>query len=70
MDDTALINDDDALHRIVRLLARRGGERGGCGGQGYLSLRPRRREREPARPWAIKVANSTIQSSHDDESLA
>jgi len=62
MDDTALINDDDALHRIVRLLAQAAAaSAAAAAAKGIFHYGQDGARENPPWPWAIKVANSTIQ---------
>lgn len=62
MDDTALINDEDALHRVVRLLAQAAAASAACSAaKGIFHYGQDGTRENPPWPWAIKVANSTIQ---------
>jgi len=62
MDETALINDEDALHRIVRLLAQAAAaSAAAAAAKGIFHYGQDGARENPPWPWAIKVANSTIQ---------
>ena len=62
MDDAALINDEEALHRIVRLLAQASAASAACSAaKGIFHYGQDGTRENPPWPWAIKIANSTIQ---------
>lgn len=62
MDDSALTNDEDALHRVVRLLAQAAAaSAAAAAAKGIFHYGQDGNRENPPWPWAIKVANSTIQ---------
>ena len=62
MDETALIDDEDSLHRIVRLLAQASAaSAAAAAAKGIFHYGQDGTRENPPWPWAIKVANSTIQ---------
>jgi len=62
MDDSALTEDEDALHRIVRLLAKAAAaSAAAAAAKGIFHYGQDGTRENPPWPWAIKVANSTIQ---------
>lgn len=62
MDDSALTEDEDALHRIVRLLAQAAAaSAAAAAAKGIFHYGQDGTRENPPWPWAIKVANGTIQ---------